>query len=153
MRPTWRFASQFFVTFVLGLIGVGSDGERPEVDAFSLYHGIQEYDNDRGGGEVAWKPTSIHSLVQQLGDALTLARQARAHSGSLHSTGAPAISLSPPEFEKALDYCKHVFHEQFMLNENLRREYTEFRNDPDSMTRLEKKKGYATSSAERFAIG
>ena len=136
---------------MLGLLA-GSDGERPEVDAFSLYHGIQKYDNDRGGGEVAWKPTSIHSLVQQLGDALTLARQARAHSGSLHSTGAPAISLSPPEFEKALDYCKHVFHEQFMLNENLRQEYTEFRNDPDSMTRSEKKR-YATSSAERFAIG
>ena len=85
--------------FMLGL-RAGSDGERPEVHAFCLYHGILKYGNDQGGGEVAWKPTSVHSLVQQLGDALMLARQARAHSGSLHSTGAPAISLSPPNLRK-----------------------------------------------------
>ena len=71
--------------------------------------------------------------MQQLNDALTLARQARAQAGGIHSTGTPDISLSTEEFEKALDYCRTVFHEKFMLNENLKREYTEFRNDPQSM--------------------
>ena len=136
---------------MLGLLA-GSSGDRTDVHAFTLFHPVQAYNNDRGGGEVGWKPMSIHALVEQLGDALTLARQARAHSGGVHSTGAQGGSLSSAEFEKALDYCKHVFHEKFMLNENLRQEYTEFRNDPDCMTRSEKK-GYTTSSAERFAIG
>ena len=97
-------------------------------------------------------PCDMFAGVQQRGDALTLARQARAQSGSVHSIDAPAISLSDAEFEKALDYCKHEFHERFMLNEDLRREYTKFRNEPDCMTRSQKTR-YAKSFAERFAIG
>ena len=122
---------------MLGLLA-GSCGDRTDVQAFTLWHPLQMYYNDRGGGEVGWKPTSIHSLVQQLNDALTLVRQARAHSGGVHPTDAPTVSLSRAEFDKALNYCKHEFHERFMLNENLRREYTEFRNDPHLMTRSQK---------------
>ena len=78
--------------------------------------------------------------MQQLNDAHTLARQARAQSGGIHSTGTPGISLLTNEFEKALDYCRNVYHEKFMLNENLKREYTEFRNDPQSMQHTTKKR-------------
>ena len=123
---------------MLGLLA-DSDDDRPDVHAFSLFHPIQKYNNDRGGGEIAWKPISIHGFLQQLGDAFTLARQAKAHGGNVHFTDAPAISLSPPEFENALGYCKHEFHERFMLNENLRREYTEFCENPRSMTRSQTK--------------